>query len=457
MIAWNAILLDEHCSSWTVVQLLEWLNHSPMSWLRTKRAWRFHLADGEVLFPDGHVRGSSADQVQIKEITEVLCQKRRWLPFCALRYCPACIRGGRHYRYQQDHRFRFCIVHLKRLREGCPVCGNDIDTKGVRIHGYVCSRCKQSLLFSDNPELRASNKMEVEAAVHDDLERWQWEAEMLHVGYQRAGTGHAFDLWHGLSLNSHSGVYWRALSLAPNQRVAAALEPAPISFRTFPTSPLSAPAQPRWSEGGAVNDALDPYRSLLKAVSRHLRRTHLRGHGACCRYAIGAMGGLRRKASPEVSIAPGLCCLGQAYALWRLQWNSELQQMSIFLAHSSDGADSNAFRLPNLGAAQLSLVSSFQHWVDVLAQIQGAFTEQRERVLLNGVFDTPHWALLQEGALYSCPMHFRHPNLSLLGRCDRGQVRRREHERLFAMRNQIERARAGSPLDDGATGAQSSH
>lgn len=93
------------------------------------------------------------------------------------------------------------------------------------------------------------------------------------------------------------------------------------------------------------------------------------------------------------------------------------------------------------GAAQLNLVSSFEHWVDALAQIQYAFVEQHRRVLLDGVSEMPHWALLQRGALYSCPIHFRHPDLRSLGRCDRGQVKRREQEKIFAMRNKIEQSR----------------
>ncbi len=440
MIGWNALLVDEHCSSWTVVQLLEWLNHSPVSWLRTKRAWRFHMANEAVLLPDSHVSGASAGQEEIRQITEVLSQKRRWLPANALRYCPVCIRAGLHYRYQQDRRFRLCIVHLKRLREGCPDCGSAIDTKGTQIHGYVCSRCKKSLLVRDAPELRTLDQIERDTAIYDDLERWQWEAEMLHVGYQRAGTGYAFDLWYGLSLNSQSGLYWRALALAPNQRVAAALEPTPISFHIFPASSLSAPIQPYENEGVA-SDGLQPYMRLMNAVSRHLRRTHLRGHGACCRYAIGAMGGLRRRATGEVSIDPRLCCLGQAYALWRLQWNGEFQRMAGTLTLRHAGVDSNDFRLPNLGAAQLSLISSFQHWVDAIAQIQDAFGELNRRVLLDGVSEMPHWALLQERALYSCPIHFRHPDLRSLGRCDRGQVKRREQEEIFSIRNKIERSR----------------
>ena len=138
---------------------------------------------------------------------------------------------------------------------------------------------------------------------------------------------------------------------------------------------------------------------------------------------------------------PDLCCLGQAYALWRLQWNRELKWMMQYVMGQSLLPASAEIRLPNLAAAQLSLVSSFQQWVYALAVIQEAYQGAGAWMVIDGVGGRPYWALLQEDASFSCPIHFRHPALSLLGRCDHGRILRQEHQRRHAAMRDFERWR----------------
>lgn len=431
MISWSPEFIDGHCSSWSIVQMLEWLNSCSTTWLTSRRGWRFHLEKEAALLPDSRVDHSLVDQVEIREVARLLSQKHRWLPFASLRYCPVCISCGMHYGYQQDEQFRHCIVHITPLQTGCPTCGGDIDTKGRQCHGFVCTGCNCPIIRSAVPELRSPIRRRWDTFILDELTAWELDAERLHSGYQRPDTGQTIDLWGGLAEKGNAGLYWRALIANPNSRASAALAPPPTTFRLFPAVPLSNPIQCN-SDYVAAEVILEPYELLLKAVSRHLRRTHLRGHGACCRYAITAVGRLGRGVSPEVDVHPHLCCLGQAYALWRLQWSHELKAMLEHLARGYIETRCNAVRLPSLGAAQLSLVSSFQQWVDILAQLQQAFRGSAETAILGGVGTRPYWALLQDGARYSCPIHFRHADLRAAGCCDRGETRRREIARRRA-------------------------
>ncbi len=442
MITWSRLLIDDHCSSWSIVQLLGWLNHSRVAWLKTKRAWRFHLRGQPVLLPDAGAGTYLAEQEELSDVACLLAEPRRWLPEAGLRYCPACIGYGMHYAHQQDHRFRNCIIHGLPLREHCRSCGNALETKGVSCNGYVCRRCGESLLHLNVPRLRESSQIESVTAALDELERWQSAADQLNTGCQRPGTGRAIPLWGGLSLSS-AGAYWRAIALNPNPRVADALEPAPVSFRTVPTVARLNPIQPSLNSLSA-EDTVHRYRLLFMHVSRHHRRRHLRGHGTCARYAIAAMGGVGHRIASDIYIQPDMCCLGQAYALWKVQWERELRRMEVRMERliTSDEHTDTPLGLPSLGAAQLSFVSSFQHWVDALAEIQSAYTGSDQLAMLDGVTEAPHWALLQKGTELTCPIHFRHPALTTLGHCDRGEVRRRARTRIDEILTSIGHARS---------------
>lgn len=125
MISWSRLLIDDHCSSWSIVQLLGWLNRSRVTWLKTKRAWRFHLRGQAVLLPDAQAvllpdadadadAGAGthlAEQEELSDVAHLLAEPRRWLGEDELRYCPVCVGYGMHYAYQQDDRFRNCIIH----------------------------------------------------------------------------------------------------------------------------------------------------------------------------------------------------------------------------------------------------------------------------------------------------------------------------------------------------------
>lgn len=182
-----------------------------------------------------------------------------------------------------------------------------------------------------------------------------------------------------------------------------------------------------------------PYIMLLRAVSRHLRRTVLRGHGNCSEYASMAIGELGRGLTPEVCVNPNLCCLGQGYAIWHLQWDRSLKDMAEYL-YRGDPVDGDAeIRLPSLHAAQLNFVSSFEHWVEAMAEIREEFSGTRKMAIIDGVGARPHWALMQRDVFYTCPIHFRHPNLRELGHCDHGAIKRQEIERRRALMHRIDR------------------
>lgn len=452
MISWSRLLIDDHCSSWSIVQLLGWLNRSRVTWLKTKRAWRFHLRGQAVLLPDAQAvllpdadadadAGTHlAEQEELSDVAHLLAEPRRWLGEDELRYCPVCVGYGMHYAYQQDDRFRNCIIHGIPLQLQCPNCGTSLDTKGVSCSGYACIECGQSLLDARTSMLRGECQGKLAASALNELEAWQGAVDQLGSGYQTPRTGYAHPLWGDLSTREETGWYWRAIEVNPNSLVAAALEPAPSTFHFYPSLPkLISLCDQR--AGRSEEHTLPAYQRMFRAVSRHLRRSHLRGHGACARYALTAMGGLRGRIPREICIHPEMCCLGQGYALWRLQWDREFKRMDAwFDRHRADDWEEQT-GLPSLPAAQLSLASSFQHWVYALAEIQNAYADLDQRAILDGVTDTPHWALLQPGASYSCPMHFRHPDLGTLGRCDRGGVRRREHERVLSTLQEIGRQR----------------
>ncbi len=436
MIAWSRLLIDDYCSSWSIVQILGWLNHSRVAWLKTKRAWRFHLTDQSVLLPDTGTATCLAKQEELREVARMLADPRRWLPEDELRYCPVCIGFGMHYGHQQDRIFRNCFIHGRPLQERCPICGNALETKGVSCNGFVCLRCGKSLLPLPAPVLRDSRQIDSVVIALDELEGWQSHTEQLSAGYQQPGTGRAFPLWGSRSPNDRAAWNWRALDLNPNSRIAAAMEPAPVGFQLVPnvarvTRLLEAEFQ------RSADNTLQPYELLFRCVARHLRRSYLRGHGACWKYATAAMGGLGHGRSKQIYIQPDMCCLGQAYTLWRLQWSREFERMERWLARASEASTGSDFGLASLHAAQLCLISSFQHWVRALAEIQEAFCGSDQRAILDGVTDRPHWALLQREASYSCPIHFRHPSLRTLGRCDQGSVRRREHERVVSRLREI--------------------
>lgn len=384
------------------------------------------------------VGDSGADQSELIQVSDLLSDKHRWLNSEDLRYCPACIRCGMHYRYQQDYRFRSCIVHLKRLRTGCPTCGGSLDTKGQSSQGFVCARCDAIMLGADTFEPRAPARTAWDTFILDELESWQREAEELNKGYQRPGTDNAVDLWSGLSKNAHAGLYWHALRLNPNLRVGAALVPASRSFRLLPTSSLSRPLNCCMGHSMA-EQVVRPYIMLLRDVSRHLRRTVLRGHGFCARYAAVTIGGLGRGLNPEVRIQPDLCCLGQGYALWQLQWKRSLKEMPEYLRLGQPGERDAEIRLPGLGAAQLNFVSSFEHWVEAMAVIREEFSGTGKLARIDGVGAHPHWALMQPGAFYTCPIHFRHPDLRALSHCDHGAVLRQQIESHRAIMRRIHR------------------
>lgn len=440
MITWSSLLIDDHCSSWSIVQLLGWLNHSRVAWLKTKRAWRFHLRGQAVLLPDAGADGNLPEHEELSGVARLLAEPRRRLPEAELRYCPACIGYGMHYAYQQDHRFRNCILHGLPLQERCPSCSNALETKGMSCNAYMCLQCGQSLLDASTPRLSTAGQADSAAAALDELEAWQWAADQLGTGYQTPCTGYAHPLWGNLSLGKKTGWYWRAIEVNPNPMVAAALEPAPSTFHFFPSAPKLISLWDHRTLWSAEFTA-PAYQLMFRAVSRHLRRRHLRGHGACAGYALAAMGGLGGRIPREVYIHPDMCCMGQGYALWRLQWDREFKRMDSWLDRRHADDSEKQIGLPSLPAAQLCLVSSFQHWVYALAEIQNAYAGSDQRAILDGVTDTPHWALLQPGAAYSCPMHFRHPDLGALGRCDRGGVRRREHARVLSSLQEIGRQR----------------
>ncbi|WP_219928241.1 hypothetical protein, partial [Stenotrophomonas sp. HMWF003] len=275
MITWSRLLIDDHCSSWSIIQLLGWLNHSRVPWLKTKRAWRYQLRGQAVLLPDAGAGTHLAVQEGLSDVARLLAEPRRWLPEDALRYCPVCVGYGMHYAHQQDYRFRNCIIHGLPLQLQCPSCGNALDTKGVSCNAYACLQCGQSLLDASTPILCAESKGNLATVALNELEAWQRAADQLGAGYQTPSTGYAHPLWGSLSLGEKAGWYWRAIEVSPNPMVAAALEPAPSTFHFFPSAPKLISL---WDDRAAwsAEHTLPAYQLMFRAVSRYLRRSHLR-------------------------------------------------------------------------------------------------------------------------------------------------------------------------------------
>lgn len=437
MITWSGLLIDRYCSSWSIVQMLGWLNHSRVTWLQTKRAWRFYTRRHAVLLPAGEAGMPLPEQQELSEVARLLSEPRRWLPEAGLRFCPQCLGFGMHYAYQQDYRFINCIVHGCALEEQCPGCGSPLDTRGVNCNGFVCFRCSGSLLAANFPVLRDEREISSVVTALGELEDWQAVAARLSIGYQEPSTGRAFPIWGVPSLNDKNGWYWRVLDLNPSPRVAAAIETAPISFHFIPNT--SATISLESAAKQSADKALQPYKDLFVAVARHIRRSYLRGHRACWMCATAAMGRLGNGMNKQTYILPSMCCLGQAYALWCRQWDHEFGRTELWIERALNASTASDYRLPSLHAAQLGLISSFQHWTESLAVIQEAYRGSNHRAILDGVTGPPHWALLQKGAARSCPIHFRHPDLRTLGQCDRGRVWEQELAKVMAKLREIRR------------------
>lgn len=43
MIAWDRALVDDHCSSWAIIQMLEWLNLTNARWMVSDQSWKITL------------------------------------------------------------------------------------------------------------------------------------------------------------------------------------------------------------------------------------------------------------------------------------------------------------------------------------------------------------------------------------------------------------------------------
>lgn len=426
MIAWNGSLINTHCSSWSIIQTLEWLNNCRISWLSTKRSWRLNLRASSLLLPDSYSANAVTDQNEINEVVGLLSEVRRWVPYADLRYCPLCIRFGMHYRHQQDLRFRSCMLHLVPLEMGCPECGSPIDTKGRRISGFMCSHCQTSVLDRRSPRVNMARRSLGNMLILDDLDRWEHQAAKLSHGYQRAGTGYATSMWgQELPTDCRAEEYWRAIALRPHPRIAMALEPASNSFQLIPTSPLSPPIS--CGKGQEIAHIIvHPYILMQTSVARYLCETILANHASCVQYAMDTIGPPKRTLNPDVHIHTGLCCLAQGYALWQYQWILEFRRMVSHLQSPHYVLAEPTVRLPDLQAAERCFLSSFEQWVDALAFIQNRYSGKHKLVILDGVSRRPHWALMQGNHEESCPIHFRISNLSERGSCDHGEIQKEE-------------------------------
>lgn len=434
MIAWSRQLIDDHCSSWTIIQTLEWFNVIDIQWIRLKQSWKLSSVKAPALLSERTTANEAADvRAHIMDVNVALGESRRWLRDEPLRYCPACVQSGMHYRYQQDRKFRRCILHQRNLKTGCPRCGAAMDTRGSGMHGFICNSCGGTLLRNSVPGPMGASRKPSKARLLDELDRCETVATASTCEYQRAATGSSPPLWHGQGRDTDATLFWHALAHRPNARIQSALEPLPTSFRTFPTSSLSAPllAQPHHQQQA---DAIQPYRDLLRCVSRRLRRTYLRGHAACRVHATRSVGSSSNRIQRPVTLKPHLCCVAQAYALWLLQRRIELHQIDGQLERGLYAPGKLPIRLPDLKSTALSYVSSFEAWVQTLARLQRLVRRSdRQSLLYDGVSTSPHWALLQPGATRSCPVHLRIDWLGDVGQCDKGRVLQDEREMVAAM------------------------
>lgn len=433
MIAWSRSLIDAYCSSWTIIQTLEWFNCIELKWMPVRRDWRVALARSIAHLAERDANdGEFVDEAeQLVAVQSALTERCRWLKDEELRYCPACVQSGRHYQYQQDKRFVRCVLHLARLQTGCPHCSVALDTKGSLVHGFTCDACGETLLKYPIPGSLKTSASVSYARTLDELHQWLKDANASLLRYQRACSGHTSICWDGDQADSHAGTYWYALIQHPKSIVRNALAPTPASFRAFRATPLvqALPA----NDGKA---AIKPYQDLLRCVARQIRRTYLKGHSRCRIHAMRSMGGGRARINSwsPVTLKPHLCCAGQAYALWLLQRREELLVVSQAVVMKVYPGSENPMRLPDLHAAAASFISSFEAWVANLARIQSRVHRSNRQPMLCDPFSySSHWALHQPGATWSCPTHLRLGHWEDLGLCDKGLVQKEDHELVIAM------------------------
>lgn len=433
MIAWTRSLIDAYCSSWTIIQTVEWLNCIDVMWMPVYREWRVPLVRSKVYLAQRRAteRKPAEGTEQLSDVQSALGEWCRWLKDEQLRYCPVCIHSGRHYQYQQDERFLRCVLHQRRLLLGCPHCRGALDTRGSLAHGFTCNSCGETLLkypipgsFQGRKSLSSTDKL-------DELHQWLRDANASLLGYQRACTGRTLICWDGEKADSHAGAYWYALAHFPNTMVQNALAPTSHSFRQFPATPLVLP--PPADDCKAV---VRPYQDLLRCVARQIRRTYLKGHSRCRVYAMRSVGGGRSRINSRypVTLKPHLCCLGQAYALWLLQRREELLEISEQMTIRGLPDFEVPMRLPDLHAAAASYISSFEAWVADLARIQSRVRRSNTQPMLCDPFSySSQWALHQPGASWSCPTHLRMAGQKDHGLCDRGRVQKEDFELVIAM------------------------
>jgi len=434
MIAWSRLLIDDHCSSWTIVQLLEWFNVSDIQWSRLSQSWRFNLGETAVFLSEQILTVQAPDDLCacILDVNSALGERCRWLEDEPLRYCPTCIQSGMHYRYQQDKRFRHCILHRRKLKTGCPRCGIALDTKGREVHGFVCKSCGASPLRREIPGAIETPRRQSEARVLDELEKWEAAANAATYGYQKAGTGEGSPFIDAQGRSTDASLYWYALVRIPSKRIEAALSQRPHSFKLFPTTHLS--PLPHHLHDPEQPDPIDPYRKLLRCIARRLRRTHLKGHAACRIHATRSVGISDRRIHRVVKLQPHLCCLAQAYAVWLMQRRIELREIEDHLFQGFYLSHTAPMLCPSLREAALSYLSSFEEWVQTLAQLQSSVRRSNKNAVhCDGISNLPHWSLFQRGASRSCPVHLRIDGLRNLGRCDKGRVLRDERDMIVAL------------------------
>jgi len=433
MIAWSPSLIDAHCSSWTIIQTLEWFNGTDLKWMKKRQGWRLPLARSAAYLLDrAQSDGRPVDQAErLPDVQSALDQSYRWLRDEALRYCPTCVQIGRHYQYQQDDRFVRCVLHKRRLKTGCPQCGAPLDTKGCQVHGFTCGACEKTLLRCSVPGAMNVSKSTSQSRILDALQRWLADASDSLNGHQRAFSGTTAICWRANHTDNNAGEYWHALIKLPSSVVGDALVPTPASFRHVPATPLLLPLP-----AGDHEAAIRPYQELLRCIARHIRRVYLRGHAGCRNHAMTTVGGthVRMQRWTPVTIRPHLCCVGQAYAIWLLQRREELLEICQRMSVNAFTESEHPVRLPALPAAAASYISSFEAWIANLARLQSLVRRSnRQPMLCEPFIHSSHWALHQPGTSWSCPTHLRFDGWRGLGRCDKGRIREEDRELLNAL------------------------
>jgi hypothetical protein len=433
VISWSRSLIDAYCSSWTIIQTLEWLNNVDARWMTGGRVWRLSLARGTVRFSEEEPSGDRPpdESEQLLDVHCALGEGCRWLRDEVLRYCPACIKIGRHYQYQQDDRFVRCILHRVPLKTGCPGCGAALDTKGSQVHSFACGSCGKALLNCAVPGVMSARQGALHARALDHVHRWLKAANDLLVGCQGACSGSTAICWDGDRADSNAGAYWYALIQLPDSIVQDALAPIAASFKQFPMTPLVLPL-PMDDHRAAIG----PYRYLLRCIARQIRRTYLRGHSGCRIHAMRSLGvgPPRRDSWAPVTLKPHLCCVAQAYAVWLLQRRAELEDIVQCMKINEFSHSVTPVLLPSLSAAALSYVSSFEAWVANLARLRSLVARTNRQPMLCDPFSyAPHWALHQPGTNWSCPTHLRFVGRKDRDLCDKGRVRMEDFELLMAL------------------------